>query len=420
MSGRNSYSSNASDNVMHAEFMAFVTDEDSQIVTRGWSERQGLPQACVQSGGPDMFASMLESSPPPKMALVDIDGQADPVAVAGRLISLCGADTKVVAIGSPNDVGLYRRMLGVGVIDYLVKPLSPELLNTALASALRGNKAGKSEIKEARIVVILGIRGGVGASTIAVNTSWVIAHQMDATCALLDLDMQFGTTSLSLDLEPGHGLRDIVSSPQRVDGLMIASSMVAESERFSVLGGEEAVDEYIPVDSAAIAALVKEVKCNFDYIVVDLPRHMLASQKRLLASAHDIILVSEMSLAGIRDTLRIKSALTGLGFTARILVVASKATKDRGGQVDIPTFEKGAQVKVDLVIPEDHKIVAQASNSGKALAEISKTAPVAKAITALAQMLGTPEQIDTRTKNIINHMTGLMRGKFAKKKGGAS
>ena len=98
---------------------------------------------------------------------------------------------------------------------------------------------------------------------------------MKMSCALLDLDLQFGTSALALDLEPGRGLRDIVNSPHRVDGLMIASSMVNESDLFSVLGAEEAVDEFVPMDAGAITALLKEMKGNFDFIIVDLPRIFL-------------------------------------------------------------------------------------------------------------------------------------------------
>src|SRR5262249_19732140 len=154
---------------------------------------------------------------------------------------------------------------------------------------------GKTEAKEAKIVVMIGVRGGVGASTIAVNTGWTLAHDLRLNCALLDLDLQFGTSSLALDLEPGRGLRDIISSPHRVDGLMIASSMVSESESFSVLGAEEAVDEAVPMDGGAVTALLKEMKGNFDFLIVDLPRHLLAAQKRLLTAAHEIVLITELS-----------------------------------------------------------------------------------------------------------------------------
>ena len=109
------------------------------------------------------------------------------------------------------------------------------------------------------------------------------------------------------------------------------------------------------IDGGAIAALLKDMRGNFDIIVVDLPRHMLAAQKRLLAAAQEIVLVTELSLAGIRDTLRIKSALKGFDCGADITLVASRTSALRAGHVDRAAFEKGAQSKIDFTIPEDHK-----------------------------------------------------------------
>ncbi len=369
--------------MMHGEFMAFVHDEASANLLRGWAGRQGFPDAVVQIGGPDMFAQMLEEASPPKMAVVDVDGPGDQAAIAARLVSLCGPDCKLVIIGSANDVTLYRKMISAGAVDYLVKPLAADMVGQALTAALRGNAAGK-EAHEARLITVIGSRGGVGASTIAVNVAWLMAHQLKLNTVLLDLDMQFGTSALSLDLEPGRGLRDIVSSPHRVDGLMIASSIVAESEHLSVLGAEEAVDDHVTMDSGAISALLKEMMGNFDCVIVDLPRHLIASQKRLLASAHEIIIATELSLAGIRDTLRIKTALNAMGSNATVTVVASRTGQARIGHVDLNAFEKGAQIKINLQIPEEPKTVMLAANSGKALGEVAKNAGITKAMLNLA------------------------------------
>lgn len=416
MSARGHFSSTEEGGaVMHGEFMAFITDEQSIATLRGWAERQGFPAATVQLGGPDMYAQMLETAAPPKMAIVDIDGQVDPVAMATRLASLCGPESKLVMIGTANDVSLYRRMLNAGVVDYIVKPLSPDTLNQALAAALRGNTPGKANTKEAQIIVMIGTRGGAGASTTAVNTGWLLAHELNLNCALLDLDLQFGTSALSLDLEPGRGLRDIVNSPHRVDGLMIASSIVPESDQFSVLGAEEAVDEFVAMDGGAITALLKEMRGNFDFIIVDLPRHLLAAQKRLLTAAHDIVLVTELSLAGIRDTLRIKTALTSLGCPGKLHVIASRVGPTRSGQVDIGAFEKGAQLKIDLTIPEDQKSVTTAANSGKALGAVAKQAPITKALLDLAKKLSSkPEEEGKKADEPI--WKKLLSGNKPKKK----
>lgn len=405
--------------VMHGEFMAFVGDDESLHVLRGWAERQGFPAATVQQGGPDLFAQMLETAAPPKMAIIDIDGQADPAGVATRLVGLIGADSKLVIIGSANDVGLYRRMLGIGVVDYLVKPLGAEILNQALAAVLRGKSPGKTENREAKVIVVSGVRGGVGASTIAVNIGWILAHEMKLNCALLDLDLQFGTSSLALDLEPGRGLRDIVNSPHRVDGLMIASSMVTESDLFSVLGAEEAVDEFVPMDGGATTALLKEMRGNFDFIIVDLPRHMIASQKRLLSAAQQLVLVTELSLAGIRDTLRVKTALTNLGCSGALTIVASRVNHAHPGQVDPAAFEKGAQIKIDMTIPEDHKSIAQAANGGKAVGAIAAQAPVTKALRSLAAKLGgtPPETGKKEHESLLKSLLGGGKKKPGGKEG---
>ena len=402
--------------VMHGEFMGFANDDESLEILRNWALKQGFPFASVQQGGPDLFAQMLESSAPPKLVVIDIDNQMDPVSVAQRLISLCGADCKMVFLGSANDVSLYRRMIAAGAIDYLVKPMTAELMNSAMTAALKKTAGdGQPVVREARIVVTIGVRGGVGASTVVLNTAWIMAHELNQHVALLDLDLQFGTSSLALDLEPGRGLRDILSSPHRVDSLMIASSMMTESEQFSVLAAEEAVDEFVVMDNAAIAALLKEVKGNFDMILIDLPRHLFASQKRLLASAHEIVLVTELSLAGIRDTLRLKNAIKNLECTANVTVVGARTGTTRAGQVDVAAFEKGAQVKIDIIVPEDMKVVTEAANAGKAINAIAKQSPVAKALQTLAIKLSGKAPKTEKSNGLVERLMDAVKKTPVKK-----
>jgi pilus assembly protein CpaE len=387
------------DPAMHGEFMGFVLDDESLASLRGWAERQGFPPATAQQSGPDLFAQMLQSASPPKMAIIDIDGQNDPAALVTRLVSLCGGECRLVVVGSANDVSLYRRVLSAGAVDYLVKPLTSETLNQALTAALRNTGAPKQNKKESRIVAFIGARGGVGASTIALNVGWLMAHQLNLGVALLDLDLQFGTSSLALDLEPGRGLRDIVGSPQRVDGLMIASSITSESDNFSVLGAEETVDEVVSIDGGAITALLKEMKSNFETVIVDLPRHLIPTQKRLLTSAQEIVIVSDLTLAGIRDTLRIKNAITTLGCEARVTIVASRTDASGKGHIDSAIFEKGIQGKIDAVIADDAGAFAIAANSGKALAAAAPRSALIKHLRDLAVRLAKIEESGVAPKS---------------------
>jgi pilus assembly protein CpaE len=103
--------------------------------------------------------------------------------------------------------------------------------------------------------------------------------------------------------------------------------------------------------------------------------------------AHEIILVSELSLAGIRDTLRIKNAIASLGGAAGLTMVTSRVSATHSGQVDQTSFEKGAQIKVNYTIPEDPKSVATSANTGKALGAVAPDAPITKALLNLAAKL---------------------------------
>jgi len=388
-------STSNNDLVMHSEFMAFVMDEASAETLRSWVERQGWPQATVQQGGVDLLSDMLEKTAPPRLVIIDLDGQSNLAETCARLVSLCGQDTRLIAIGSTNDIGLYRQMIGSGISDYLVKPLDHELLDHALRQSREKSNpktSGGTEEKTCKLIYVIGTRGGIGATTLSVNLAWLLANEEKQQTALVDLDLQFGNGALALDIEPSRGLRDIVSSPTRVDSLMVASAMIASGNKLSVLSAEESVEEPVLMDAGAIQAIMQEMRENFDYVIVDVPRHLLATQRRLIAEASAVIVISEQSLVGIRDTLRIKMALRSIDPTLPLVVVTARHAKDRPVHIDAETFEKNSQGKIDFTIPEENKIALEAANLGKTVTAMAPQSATTKAIRAiLHHLLGKQE-----------------------------
>lgn len=398
---------------MHTEFMAFVSNEDTAQTIRIWAEKQGFPPDTVRVGGPNLCSQMLESNPPSKLTLVDFEDIEEPAQMAAKLVGQAGSVATMIALGSENDVSLYRNLMAAGFNDYLVKPLTPEILTQTMMAAARG-EVGPGAIKDAKNIVVIGVRGGVGASTLTTNIAWLMAHKLKKKTALLDLDLQYGTSALALDVEPGHGLRDVVSSPQRVDSLMIAGALISESDDLEILSAEESIEEVVPVDPNAITALLKEMRTNYQAIIVDLPRYMLSSQKRVLASAHEIVLVTEVSLVGIRDTLRIRTLLKGLGCSARITQVTTQISAERPAAVDEATFTKGCQSRIDFIVPDDHKNLSAASNAGKMLGELVPSAPITKSLLNLAvHLLGKDEKngVETNKKSLFQSLFGGAKNK---------
>ncbi|HYD65316.1 hypothetical protein [Azospirillum sp.] len=369
-------------------FLAFVADEDSYQVARAVAGEMGWSGAAVQRGGAGDVLEMLgHDLPPPKLLLVDLDGTANPFATVAKLASMAGPDTRLVGLGSANDIDLYRDLISAGASDYLVKPLAPEALHHVIRQAKQTpRRAQPQETQPGRLIVVVGVRGGVGASTVAVNTAWLMAHELKRKTALLDLDLHFGTDTLALDLEPGRGLREALETPNRLDSLLVASSMVTESDRLSVLGAEEPLEESVSFGPAALGALLEELRGTHEVVVVDMPRHLLPANRPVLGSAEQVVLVSELSLAGIRDTARMMQVIKVLGGPACV-VVASRAGGSRKPQVDQATFEKGIGAKVAHLVPDEDKTVAAATNQGKAVAQLSPASAVVKALRGLAMQM---------------------------------
>ena len=123
------------------------------------------------------------------------------------------------------------------------------------------------------MAAVIGVRGGVGASTIATSLAWLMGDKAGRSTALLDLDVHFGTGALALDLEPGRGLTDAIENPSRIDGLFIERAMVRANEKLCVLSAEAPINQPMLTDGSAFYQLQEEIRHAFESTVLDLPRN---------------------------------------------------------------------------------------------------------------------------------------------------
>lgn len=370
---------------VNGDFFAFVTDEASYAAAHMLGQLvSGMGR--VQIGPLDQVMDLIGRAALPGLILIDIDGTEEPLAHVETIVATYPA-ARILAVGTANDVRLYRSLQAAGVGEYLIKPLEIDDLRRAAVVVARPKESAPVERRPGKVVAVLGVRGGVGASTIVVNTGWIAAQIFNQKTVVLDLDLQFGTSVLSLDLEPGRGLREALQHPNRLDSLLLASSMVNATEKLCVLGAEESLDNRISFDGQALEMLLKELRAGFACTLVDVPRLMISQYQSVLAQSDVIVLVSELSLAGIRDTARIRSFLRSNGITAECLVVAAKVGKSGKGQVDRATFERGVETKLAHVFPEAHALMSEAANTGRPASVVSPKSPYALEIHKFAERL---------------------------------
>jgi pilus assembly protein CpaE len=354
----------------------------------------------VNKGGLRNAVQSLSVSASPNILFVDLSESGDPLNDINALAEVCEPGTVVIAAGQVNDVRLYRDLVASGIQDYLLKPFTQDQLRDAFAHAQmtisgpRGNEPTADRPHVAATVI--GVRGGVGASTIASSLAWMMGEKAGRMTALLDLDVHFGTGALSLDLEPGRGLTDAIENPSRIDGLFIERAMVRASEKLSVLSAEAPINQPMLTDGSAFHQLQEELRNGFEGMVMDLPRPMLVQHPHLVQDIHVAVVVVEFTLAATRDAIRILSWLKANAPQSRVVVVANKAQAAGVQEVTRKDFEQSIERKVDVVIPFDPKTAAQAAKLGQPLAKVASGPKLSGPLNQLVQM--TVSAVDAATE----------------------
>jgi pilus assembly protein CpaE len=355
-------------------FAAYMCDEASLEVLRAVADDMGWkPEKCSKDSLRNAVHSLSIISSP-NILMVDLSESGDPLTDINALAEVCEPGTVVIAVGQVNDVRLYRDLLASGIHDYLLKPLLPGPLRDTLVQAQAIFSAPRlldaTVTRKHLAVAVIGTRGGSGASTVATSLAWLFSTEQKLATALLDLDIHFGTGALALDLEPGRGLTDAIENPSRIDGLFIERAMIRANDNLSILSAEAPINTPLMTDGAAFMQLEEELRAAFEMTVVDLPRAMLITFPQLLNDVQVVVLVTEMTLAAARDTIRILSWLKNHAALAQTVVVGNKAQSSH--EISRPDFEASIERKLDFVMPSEPKSATHAAKLGQTFAEANR------------------------------------------------
>lgn len=390
-------------------FNAFVCDDDTLELMRVAAADMGWPTEKCNKGGLRNAVQSLSVSASPNILFVDMSESGDPINDINALAEVCEPGTVVIAAGQVNDVRLYRDLLSSGIQDYLLKPLSldqvRESLTMAQAMLAAPKHADMLDDKPHHMMAVVGVRGGVGASLVSTSLAWAMSEQAARQTALLDLDIHFGTGALTLDLEPGRGLIDAIDNPSRIDGLFIERAMVRASDKLSLLSAEAPIHQPVLTDGSAFFQLEEELRNAFEMTIVDIPRHVLIPFPHLVSEAGTIMLVSDVTLASARDTIRLLSWFKQNIPGARVVLVANKF-QNGIGELSRKEFESSIERPIDILIPFDPKMVSQAAKLGKSYAEICKGTKSSQMWTNLMRLVLDGADVEDEPAPVVKGKSG--------------
>ncbi len=166
--------------------------------------------------------------------------------------------------------------------------------------------------KDGAVIVVHGLAGGTGATTLAVNLAWELANAGktdNPSVCLLDFDLQYGSVSTYLDLPRREVVYEMLSDTEAMDEEIFGQALLTYEEKMSVL---TAPADMLPLDlitAEDIGRVLDMARNQFDYVVIDMPSTLVQWSETVLTSAHIYFAMLELDMRSAQNTLRFKRAL---------------------------------------------------------------------------------------------------------------
>ncbi len=330
------------------------------------------------------------------------------------LAGVCMAHTSVIFIGPVNDIPLYRKLIDMGVTDYVVRPIKTEDMITIIANTLI-DKLGTSE---SRFIPVLGAKGGVGTSAIAELMGFLMADKVKEKTVLMDGAGGWGALRISFGINPVM---------QQVEAVGVATNSTQEeveqllypvSERLKVMacGGDPLLG--VTMNGVEMEALVNRFMRTNPVVIADLSNAQSEAKYIAIARAHHIVLVTTPFVTSLRNSRRIIKEITdlrgGSGSIPVSLVVNMQGAAP-GAEVPVKDIEETLGIKPTAIIPFNPKLFNSIIAGDKKLIQTKDGVKILESLNPIAKAIwGDYEQRGKNSKSAGSGGLNSLKGLFKK------
>ena len=366
---------------------AFFEDPHTAQAMQAAAEDRRLAKAhvSVHMGGATAAVAHYQESPTPNLIMIESTlSRGQMLEELDRLAECCDAGTKVVMIGRVNDVLLYRELLKRGVSEYLVAPVSPLVLMESISNLY--NDPDSDPV--GNVIAFIGAKGGVGSSTICHNVSWTLSEVLRTDVVIADLDLAFGTTGLDFNQDPVQGIADALSSPERLDEMLLDRLLTKCSEHLSIFAAPVVLDRDYDISADACDMVIDVVRQNVPFVAVDLPHTWTAWTKRVLLSADEVVITATPDLANLRNAKNVIDLLKlSRNNDGPPHLVINMLGMPKRQEISVKEFCQHLDIQASAVFEFDAETFSNASANGQMIEEVNKKAKSVPLIHDLAMVL---------------------------------
>jgi len=308
----------------------------------------------------------------PDLILLDLSRETEAFFAFAAQVRRIRPATRLIAISSaspPTHQLMLEAMRG-GVQDFLSKPVSSDVLKNLL-TRIADELGAEDKPSYDKLIVVMGTKGGVGATTVAVNLGVQLSVFAHKRVALLDFAQPLGNVHLLLDLRPQFGVRDAVDNLDRLDSHFFSGLLTPHKTKVQVLAGATQPEEWHSIPLAALERVVNVAQANFEMVLVDMGSQFGTDWAPILKMARMILIVAEANVPSLWTLQRRLVALMGFGIEPdRARIVLNRWHK--GDEEVLRGVQKDINRPVFAYIPNDYRKASTSINLGTPLLESSQ------------------------------------------------
>lgn len=297
---------------------------------------------------------------------------------------------EVMVTSERQDTDLLRQAMRIGAVEFLAQPFSEMEVKSALDAFRKRKEQTAVQVPKhnGRLFYIMGAKGGVGTTTVAVNLAMILQSMKDAgSVALVDLNTVFGEIPLFLSVKPTYHWGRIAENMNRLDSTFLLNAMAKHPSGVHILPSPSYLNGHPPATAGIMERLLGAMKKAFDVIIVDGGQSLNGSALKAMQMSDQVVLITLLSLPCLHNTNNVFRSLANSATVSKehIRLVINRYLK----KSDITIKEAAQSVKSEIywTIPNDYKTTMSAINRGKSLNDISPKAGITKNLAALADTL---------------------------------
>lgn len=333
------------------------------------------------------------------VAMPKLDGYAATQQI--REAEADGRRVPIIMLTAEADVEQRVRGLRAGADDDIVKPFHPlELIARIKALLSRSGGGGQAprpgtdRAALGRLCCFYGAKGGVGTTTIAINTAIALAGALKRRTALVDANLQFGDMRVFLDLGLDQSsIVNAISEPD-LDADLLKKLMVPHHSGIELLlappnpESADLVVERQRLTPGALTHILGLLRKAYDYTLVDMAKSIDDFNLQLFDEADVIFVVMTADLSCLKNVRLVLETMGSLGYErSKIQLVLNRSNAYTGINVD--NAESALGRKIDYQVINEYRGAISALNSGEPFMSSRPDGPLGLSVAKFATEMDT-------------------------------